>query len=490
MMSTSVAVSGDGEPRVAAMLAQPEDGAHLVDFYDEDEQLVERVAHYLAAGVRAGEPTIAVATAAHLEAFARRMAAGGVDAGAALASGAVVMLDADATLEALLVDGQPSAARFRDRVLAVIDRARGGRGARGGARIRAYGEMVDLLWRRGDHHAALRLEELWCELGRELPMVLLCAYAMGGYYRASEREPFEAVCRLHTAVVPTERCAGIATTSSQLRELSMLELRSRAFEHELGRRAALEAELRDALAREVHAREEAERTVRFNDMFVRMLGHDLRNPLGAISMGASYIARNSGHEKMTRAAARILASTGRMSSMVEQLLDFSRIRLGRGLPIHPIRIDLAELCARVKAEIEALHPGCEIALAQDGCAVGTWDHDRLSRVFANVIGNAVSYSAPGSAVTIRIEGRDPARVAAQVHNAGAIAPETLATLFEPFRVARRQHQTHGLGLGLFITREVVRVHGGAVDVASSEEHGTTIRICLPRGAPGAGDAAP
>jgi signal transduction histidine kinase len=291
------------------------------------------------------------------------------------------------------------------------------------------------------------------------------------------------VCGAHTDVIPTERCASLASTPEQLRELCSLEQRARALEHEIAQRTEVEAALRDALAREQHARQEAERAVRFNEMFAGMLGHDLRNPLGTIAMGASYIARTSTSEKLTRSATRILTSTDRMARMIEQLLDFSQIRASGSPPLHPTRFDLAELCSRIKDELEAAHPEGSIAVELDGGAIGTWDYQRLLRALSTIAGNAISHGAAGHGVTIRIDGRDPERVAALVHNAGAIAPDTMAVLFEPFRGTSRRHHTQGLGLGLFIARQIVLAHGGAIEAASSPAEGTSLRVDLPRSIP-------
>jgi signal transduction histidine kinase len=476
-MSTSTAAPKDGEPRVASMPADPGSRSHLVEFYASDDHLADRVVQYLTAGLRAGEPVLAIATEARRDGFARRLTAAGIDVDAAVAGGQLLLLDAHATLDTFMVGGEPSPARFREHVGGAIDRARGG-GARS---VRAYGEMVDVLWRRGEQQAALRVEGLWNELAGERSLALLCAYVLGNFYKASDREALEEACRAPTGAIPAEQ-----------RESSALEQRARALEHEIARRAQLEEALRDALAREQLAREEAERAMRFNEVFAGMLGHDLRNPLGAISMGASYISRASTNEKITRSATRILSSTERMTRMIEQLLDFSRTRVGV-LQLQPMRLDLIELCARVKEELEAIHPEGSIALEPEGSAVGAWDYERLLRVLSTVVGNAVAYGEAGRAVTIRVDGREPDRVAVVVHNAGAVPAEVLAVLFEPFRGTSRQRQTQGLGLGLFIAKQIVRAHGGTIEAASGETDGTTIRICLPRSGPpppAAGSGAP
>ncbi|HWO21257.1 MAG TPA: MEDS domain-containing protein [Kofleriaceae bacterium] len=464
-MSTSTAAPRGGEAQTSSVPTEPDSRAHLVEFYASDDHLVDRVARYLIAGLRAGELVLAVVTEARRDGLARRLAEAGLDAAAEIAAGRLVMLDAQAALDAFTAGGEPAPARFREHIGGALDRA--ALGAGGERTVRAYADMVDVLWQRGEPQLALRVESLWNELATERSFTLLCAYVMGNFYRASDRESSEATSEATTSaqagVIPAERVA--------------------ALEHELAQRTRLEAALRDALAREQHAREEAERAAHFNEVFAGMLGHDLRNPLGAIAMGASYIARASTSEKITRSAARILSSTERMSRMIEQLLDFSRTRVGSALSLQPVRLDLGELATRVKEELEAIHPEGSVALELEGSAVGAWDYERLLRVLSTVIGNAIAYGTAGHPVTVRIDGRAPDRVLVSVHNAGAMPADVLAVLFEPFRGTSRHRHTQGLGLGLFIAKQIVRAHDGAIEAASGEATGTTLRISLPRGGP-------
>src|SRR5689334_15534389 len=156
MPSTTVAQT-EREPKVTAMLAQAGSHAHLVELHDDDELLYDRVACFVAARLRAGQPALVIARAALREALGRRLTWPGLDAGAAAADGELVLHDVHDALDAIIVDGEPAPERFRAHVLAALDRARAGRGRR----TRAYGEMVDVLWRRGESRAALHLEALW-----------------------------------------------------------------------------------------------------------------------------------------------------------------------------------------------------------------------------------------------------------------------------------------------------------------------------------------
>ena len=240
------------------------------------------------------------------------------------------------------------------------------------------------------------------------------------------------------------------------------------------------------MSREKALREEAERHVRLSEMFADMLGHDLRNPLGTITMGANYIARANLGEKATRSSTRIANSAERMSRMIDQLLDFTRIRAGNGLELARMRVDLGELLGRVKEELEASNPQCVIGVSVQGDPIGMWDYERLLQVLSNVVGNAISHGAAVRSpdtelhVDVRAFATDSGQVEIQIHNVGAVAPEVLPVMFEPIRTGAKRAHSRGLGLGLYISRQIVLAHGGDVTVSSNDIEGTTILITLPR----------
>ena len=347
--------------------------------------------------------------------------------------------------------------------------------------------MVDLLWRAENKQAALRLEAMWNKFAGAHSLSLLCAYVMGHFFRAGDGASLREVCRVHGEARPAEGAPLVAEPETERREISVLQRHARTLEHEIEDRKELEGALREALVREKEAREEAERSVRYNEMFAGMLGHDLRNPLSAITTGANYIARLNAHQKTTKAASRILSSAERMARMIDQLLDFTRIRVGGGLALTRTRFDLEELLCKVKDELEAANPERSILVEVEGNAMGEWDHDRLLQVFANLVGNALHHGRSEHPVKVRCNGRRT-HLSVSVQNAGAVPPEVLPVLFEPFRGTARYQRTRGLGLGLFITQQIVAAHGGTIDVASDATAGTTFRLLLPRKAPKAAKA--
>ena len=228
--------------------------------------------------------------------------------------------------------------------------------------------------------------------------------------------------------------------------------------------------------------EALQRTLRFNEMFAGVLGHDLRNPLGAIMTAAQLLQMIiTGDERTRRPISRIISSGERMSRMIDQLLDFTRIRVGAGLPVERRPSDVTELLRQVMDELEMATPEAWLRLERQGDGEGSWDEDRLGQLFSNLLGNAIQHGEPRRPITVRVDGSaDPLRV--DVHNHGTIAPELLPRLFEPMAgTDRRWGGSQGLGLGLYIARQIAMAHGGEIDVRSSEEEGTTFTLSLPRG---------
>jgi two-component system sensor histidine kinase/response regulator len=228
------------------------------------------------------------------------------------------------------------------------------------------------------------------------------------------------------------------------------------------------------------------------EMFSAVLGHDLRNPLSVITTSAETLLRRAPDDPLRRPASRILASGQRMGRMIEELLDMARARMTGGFPLSPRETDLLSLCRRVVADHEIAHAACGISFAHQGDARGFWDEDRLFQVLANLIGNALEHGRKGAPIAVRVDATAADRVVVSVHSEGAIPPEVLPHLFDPFHLRqKRASVTRGLGLGLHIVREIVAAHGGRVDVSSSEAAGTLFTVTLPRRAPApAGAAAP
>lgn len=269
----------------------------------------------------------------------------------------------------------------------------------------------------------------------------------------------------------------------------------------LSRAAAERAEAARERERLIHERDaavdEARRAVeemtsrrRTVDYILGIVGHDLRNPLGAIHMSAALLQKRGALEGwQARAIERTRSSAGRMARIIADLLSYTRTRLGNGLPIdrRPARLD--ELARRAVDELAAGNPSREIPLSVQGDPAGEWDPDRLEQLVSNLVSNALDHGDPAAPVRVEVSG-EPDACLLRVRNLGpAMPPEVREHLFEPFSRPpdEKSRKGSGLGLGLYISREIARGHGGEIGVDSSAQEGgegeTVITVRLPRRPP-------
>lgn len=243
-----------------------------------------------------------------------------------------------------------------------------------------------------------------------------------------------------------------------------------------------------SICTEITERTLAEQALReradFEEKLIGIVGHDLRQPLQTIAMAAGLLLRRPGlDERALWGVQRMTAAAARMQRMLRDILDFTRARLGGGIPIERAPGDVAQLAREAAEEVQLVHAGRHVAVAIEGSGEGRWDADRLRQVLDNLLTNALAYSPAGTPVRLEVDGRTPDAVHVRVHNAGAPIPaELLPVLFQPLtRGAGTGGAERSVGLGLFIVRHLVEAHGGRVEVASSEAEGTTFSMRLPRG---------
>lgn len=224
---------------------------------------------------------------------------------------------------------------------------------------------------------------------------------------------------------------------------------------------------------------------RSKDLFLGVLGHDLRNPLGAIMMSATMMIRKEGPSwAHLKTASRILGSATRMDEMIRDLVDFTRTRLGNGIPVElDHAVDLEEVCRSTVDEIAAFHPNCRVSFEASGELRGAWDAGRMAQALSNLVGNAYQHGSPDEPIEVVVRG-EPDRVVLSVHNKGtAIAERDLRDIFDPFRQLdpsrARSKEARSLGLGLYIAQAIVSAHDGTIGVESGAG-GTTFTVLLPR----------
>lgn len=232
--------------------------------------------------------------------------------------------------------------------------------------------------------------------------------------------------------------------------------------------------------------EKLTQSLSFSELVTGVLAHDLRNPLSAIlsaADAAAQHARRADMARIERALKRIRNSGERMARMVAQLLDLTRIRSGGGIQVEPRPADILVLASSVMEELEAAQPGVRFQLVQRGGTAGEWDSDRLAQVLSNLFGNALQHGEADAPITVTIDGTLPELLTLSVHNAGHVPAELIPTLFRPLQdVKVASEGSSGLGLGLFISREIATAHGGSIELHSSAATGTEFVLRLPRAA--------
>ena len=228
----------------------------------------------------------------------------------------------------------------------------------------------------------------------------------------------------------------------------------------------------------------AEQVNRSRDIFLAILGHDLRAPLQAVKMSTEMLLRKAPLDsKGLSLVGNIQNGARHMGAMVSDLLEFVRSRLGSSLPIEPKPMNLADAAREAIAEACAGRPDCQVHLHTDGDTQGQWDRGRIDQLLQNLIGNALQHGLNGQVPTLSLDGTADS-VELRMHNFGPPIPQAaLGTVFDPLvRSATEElgSNSTSLGLGLFIVKEVVQAHRGTIEVASSEAAGTTFTVVLPR----------
>ena len=221
---------------------------------------------------------------------------------------------------------------------------------------------------------------------------------------------------------------------------------------------------------------------RSKDRFLAILGHDLRNPLSAISMSAAFMLESGSLPEPTAGTTKVIArSAARMNQMVGDLIDFARGQFGQGMPIVRAETDLGKVVHDAVAEIAASFPKARVELDASGELHGSWDSTRLAQALTNLIANAVHHGSGDFPIHVSARGL-PDEVVLSVRNQGPVVPpERLNQILDgtgPGDAAGGDAEH--LGLGLYIAGEIVKAHGGNIDASSSADGGTVFAMHLPR----------
>ncbi|RQR55360.1 sensor histidine kinase [Burkholderia sp. Bp9126] len=226
-----------------------------------------------------------------------------------------------------------------------------------------------------------------------------------------------------------------------------------------------------------------EQTAQARNLFLGMLGHDMRTPLQTIRLTATYLAALNAGEEVSEAAARLIRSGSRMQALLDDLCDFNRTQLGLGINVVPCDVDLAHVVANVVDELQAAHPNREIHVDVNGDLRGDWDEQRMQQLLSNLVSNALKYGTPDTPVRVAATSTET-DVLIEIGNSGpALDQFMLDRIFDPLQrgadPTEKPGDDVGLGLGLYIANEIARAHHGRIDVRSDQTE-TVFAVRLPR----------
>lgn len=427
------------------------DTSHSVQFYEEEAFLVKTIIDY----IRNGDSAIIVGTREHRDKLDEGLKKY-KDIPAARLRGQYISLDAEETLSTFMVNGSPDPDRFFELIGSIIARA-----ANGGRPVRVFGEMVALLWASGNPKAAIQLEELWNELQKTYTFSLFCAYPLKGFSGKTHADLFAKVCLSHSRVIPAESYGSLVTDNERLREVALLQQKAQSLESEMVKRKQLEEQ---------------------KDQLLGIVSHELKTPLTSMKMFIDALNKSlisDDKKKQQYLTEKIYDQANRLSELVNELLDISRIDAGK----MRYRLEHLELDRLIEDSIDGMQSVRSHRVFFTGRTRVTvrGDRYRLYQVLMNLLSNAMKYS-PGNTkilVSLKKKGKN-AIVSVEDFGIGIKSDQKEKIFDRLYQVNDSEDSSFlGLGLGLYISKEIIEQHNGRIWVTSRRGKGSTFFFSLP-----------
>ena len=444
--------------------------AHVVQFYGEDDFLLDELSRFIGTALGAGNGAVVIATKEHRDELSRRLKAWGFDTTKAAAQGRYIPLDAADTLTKFMLDGSPDPALFVELVGGIVARVRAATGSEQG-QVVAFGEMVSLLWTAGKPDAAIRLEQLWNELAGTQSFSLRCAYPISSFYREEHGDVLLKICAEHSGVIPGESYTALISNDERLRSVAQLQQKAKTLENEIAERQQVEERLRRSQAeleslveqRTAALRQLSSRLLSSQDSERRRIARELHD-----SLGQYLVALKLDIDILRRAPDK-----ADLWSQSEELLErcIAEVRTLSYL-LHPPTMDAVGIASAARWYVEGfgLRSGLQLNLDAPNDPVRLPDAIELAlfRVLQEALTNVHRHSGASEAdILIR---RSPGDVILEVRDNGHGMEQRM---LDRFRVSGT-----GTGVGLMSMHERARELGGNVRIESSST-GTSVRITLP-----------
>jgi signal transduction histidine kinase len=474
-------------PAIDTSISSRDQRAHVVQFYSEDEFLLDELSRFIGSAVGCGDSAIVIATAAHREGLAKRLATRGLDLSRATEWGRYVALDAAETLGKFMAGGMPDPDQFRSLISEVIERAR--IAAEGdSSRVVAFGEMVALLWAEGKRDAALRAEQLWNELSKAHALHLRCAYPIDAFNREQHAETFLTICAEHSAVIPGESCTSLPTEQDRHRTISELQQKAQALATEVAERKRVKQELvisqealrksheeletrvasrtRELARAQAHLGELSRKLLSLRDEERRRLARELHDSTGQTlaALELNLVMLQQREDLPASVSERISESIQLVDHALQEIRTISYL-------LHPPMLDEAGLILALEWYVEgfAQRSRMKIDLGLPTTYERLPQEMELAifRIVQEALTNVYRHSGSASAQVKVIIG--PEQVQLIVEDAGkGIQPETLEL-----------GEGSQLGVGIRGMRERARHLGGDLQLAPASP-GTRLKVTLPR----------
>lgn len=466
---------------------------HIVQFYKTESHLLSEVSQFISNALSFGEGIIIVASPEHITFFQKKIIQIGLDLHSFQESEQLVFLDAHETLSKLLIEGKVDWITFRKMVSGYLDQMK-----KKFSNIRIYGEMADNLGKNGNSKESIRLERFWNDLSNDYSFTLLCCHYLGGFETNSQTEAFLNLCQQHTHVIPAEDCNDDINHGEYNRILTLLQQQTFAINEVYHRTIAFLQQQTLALKKEVEERKQVELALqacesksqfdlRMRDEFLSLVSHELKTPLTSFKLQMELAKRQFAKDDpnlINKAFVGKLIENGgnqieRLNKLVDNMLDSSRMENGK-LLIEPERFDLCslvrEVVDRYSSQIDAAKS--KYMLTTEGRIIGNWDRFRIEQVIANLISNAIKYGASQPIEISILSESENAVIRIKDHGIG-IAKENQARIFNRFEGGKFSSGSHGLGLGLYLTKKIVDAHNGTIQVESELGKGSLFTVVLP-----------
>ncbi len=474
----------------AAFAADPKDEhphSHSVRFYGEDSFLVDDLSRFVGSALGSGESAVVIATGAHRRGLEERLRAAGLDVNLAVNQGRYVALDAAKTLTQFMVDGDPDPTLFAATIGEVLAAA-----SADGRSIVAFGEMVALLWEEGNSAAALRLERLWNDLAHVYEFELRCAYPMRLFPNHGDAEQLQKVCAEHSHVRPTESYTLLGDPDQRLRAIALLQQKALALETEIKEKNRLLIAEREARATiqkialdNARLYQAAQEAIVHREEFLSVAAHELKTPITSVRAAAQLLLRRvpegepTKPELMTRMLSVLDLETEKLGRLVNQLLDVSRVHAAQ-LSLDRTDVDVAQLVRSTVERTESQVTRHSFVVQGLHTALASVDSLRIEQVLTNLLDNAVKYSPRAGDITVDVSQPDSQWIQISVRDHGiGLSPDQCERVFERFFRAAENDRTTGLGLGLYISREIAERHGGRLWAETPEDGGSRFVMQLP-----------